>query len=135
MVLNGKFSKWVEVVVSVPQGSIIGSLLFRIYINDIVKCIGGSIRFFADDTNLFIIVDLPKEAARALNTYLKTLSHWANDWLLLFNANKILSLIFPRKPYPVEHHLFSWTTLILLRSQVINIYVLLSQVHAPGPNS
>ena len=67
-VFNGKFSEWVEVLAGVPQGSILGLLLFLIYINDIVKRIGGSIRLFADDTSLYVIVELTEQAARILNT-------------------------------------------------------------------
>ena len=46
-------------------------LLFLIFINDIVKCIGASIRLFVDDSSLYIIVDLPDQAAIILNTDLK----------------------------------------------------------------
>ena len=91
------------VFAGVPQGSILGPLLFLIFINDIVKYIGASIRLFADDTSLYIIVDLPDQAATILNTDLKTISDWANSWLVAFNASKTLSIIFSRKPNPVVH--------------------------------
>ena len=74
VVFNGKFLKRVEVLAGVPQGSILVPLLFLIFINDIVKHIGGSIRLFADNTSLYIIVDLPEDAARILNTDLQTIS-------------------------------------------------------------
>ena len=78
-------------------------MLFLIFINDIVKHIGDSIRLFADDTSLYIIVDLPEDAARILNADLQTISQWANAWLVTFNARKTLSMIFSRKSNPVHH--------------------------------
>ena len=68
------FQKWVEVLAGVSQGSILGPLLFLIFINDIANHIGGSIRLFANDTSLYIIVNLPEDAARILNADLQTIS-------------------------------------------------------------
>ena len=68
VVLPGAVSDWTDIRAGVPQGSILGPLLFLLYINDIVQDIGSNIRLFADDTSLFIIVDDPMTAAGCINT-------------------------------------------------------------------
>ena len=78
----------------VPQGSILGPLLFLLYINDIVTDIGSHIRLFADDTSLFIIVDNPITAANCLNTDLNKISRWAATWLVTFNPTKTEAILF-----------------------------------------
>ena len=60
-------SAWNFIRAGVPQGSILGPLLFLLFINDIVIDIGSNIRLFADDTSLFIIVENPDMAAELLN--------------------------------------------------------------------
>ena len=67
VVLSGGKSEWLEIKAGVPQGSILGALLFLLYINDIVHEIHSNIRLFADDTTLYIIVDFPDSAAQILN--------------------------------------------------------------------
>ena len=86
----------------VPQGSILGPLLFLLYINDIVDNINSTIRLYTDDTSLYIIVDDPHNTARQLNTDLQMIHQWATLWLVTFNPTKSESIIFSRqlnKPY------------------------------------
>ena len=120
------------VFAGVPQGSILGPLLFLIFINYIFKCIGASIRLFADDTSLYIIVNLPDQAAIILNTDLKIISDWANSWLVAFNASKTLSIIFSRKSNKFFHpSLFMHDTMI---NETINTWVLFSPITVLGQN-
>ena len=87
VVLSGHVSEWMSVLAGGPQGSILGPFLFLIYINDIVRNLGCSIRLFADDTSLYII-------AHSLNIDLNTISTWAEAWLVAFNTGKTISMLF-----------------------------------------
>ena len=66
----------------VPQWFILGPLLFLIYIHDIVEDIHSSIRLFAGDTSLYIIVDDPTVSVIILNSDLHKIQKWASEWLL-----------------------------------------------------
>ena len=84
VVLPGAISDWVYIKAGVPQGYILGPLLFLIFINDIVNDIGSNIRLFADDTSLNIIVDNPQTSAETLNADLEKVSAWPRlDWFHL----------------------------------------------------
>jgi hypothetical protein len=97
VVLSGTYSEVLPICSGVPQGSILGPLLFLVYINDIVEDINSTIRLFADDTSLYIIVDEPHASANILNSDLCKVSKWANDWLVDFNPAKTESLLISRK--------------------------------------
>ena len=103
VVLPGAVSDWTPICAGVPQGSILGPLLFLLYINDIVLDIGSNIRLFADDTSLFIIVDNPVAAANCLNNDLDKISQWAATWLVSFNPTKTESITISRKFNKAQH--------------------------------
>ena len=112
VVLNRVESNWADVLARVPQGSILGHLLFLIYFNDIVNNI-RSIRHFADDTSIYIIIDDPQTAACILNSDLDTINVWADDWLVDFNPTKTTSLLISRRQLPIAHPPLEMNNVIL----------------------
>ena len=87
VVLNGSFSDYSSIGSGVPQGSVLGPLLFLIYINDLEKNIKSNVKFFADDTMLYSIVKDPELTASDLNQDLHTIQQWAHQWKLEFNPD------------------------------------------------
>ena len=77
--LNGKTSSWSQLEAGVPQGSVLGPLLFLVYINDITDGLKSEVRIFADDTSLFVVVDDPIASFEILNHDLKLIEKWANQ--------------------------------------------------------
>ena len=77
VVLNGKNSGWLTVTSGVPQGSVLGSLFFLVYINDLVDGVQNDIKLFADDTSIFTVVKDKDEATETLNQDLERVRLWA----------------------------------------------------------
>ena len=67
MVLNGQCSNWPSVLADVPQGSILGPLLFLIYIKDLPDSLESSVKLFAHDTSLFSTVYDPNNSVDKLD--------------------------------------------------------------------
>ena len=97
VVIKGQCSKWAYILAGVPLGSILGPLLFLIYIDDIIKDIESSILLFADDTSIFETISDPILSFEKLNRDLARLYIWSNQWLVTFNPTKTAYIIFSKK--------------------------------------
>ena len=88
-VVNGELSGARAVTCGVPQGSLIGPLLFLIYINDLPNCLSKALpRMYADDTSISIAASSLPELESALNTELTYLHEWLNVNKLSLNIAK-----------------------------------------------
>ena len=85
--LGAHKSNWAPVTSGVPQGSVLGPLLFVIYINDLPKRLKNIIKMYADDTK--ILASIQSEADRArLQKDLDELMEWIKEWQLQLNDGK-----------------------------------------------
>ena len=99
-VLDGQASTWGNVSAGVPQVSILGNLLFLIYINDLTNNWKWSMELFAEDTSLFMSVQNPNVAAIDMNHEVDHIALWAHDWRISFNPDprkQAVELVFSRK--------------------------------------
>ena len=106
VLLHGQASSRRPVLAGVPQGSILGPLLFLIYINDLTNELKSNAKLFADDTSLFTIVKDKTERANILSNDLSEISKWAYDWKMLFNPDPCKSaqdVVFSRKKKTQSH--------------------------------
>ena len=76
VVINGFEFEWGLIEAGVPQGSVLGPLLFLIYINDLENGIISNVKFFADDTSLFSIVTNHNCIAHGSTSETNQTSHW-----------------------------------------------------------
>ena len=94
VVVGGEHSKWVSVKSGVPQGTVLGPLLFLAYINNLPDGLHCTSRLFADDCVLYQPIH-SKEDAKLLQKDLDTLSVWQQKWQMSFNVGKCYLLRIP----------------------------------------
>ena len=93
VVLDNINSDFLLIKAGVPQGSVLGPLLFLLYINDIADNLQCGISLFADDNIIFTSADTMDECTNALNKDLIEMENWAAAWLVTFSAKKLIASI------------------------------------------
>ena len=86
--INGQKSEWQEVTSGIPQGSVLGPLLFLIYINDLPDGITSTIYMYADDTKLYREIK-SSDDHQILQNDLSKLCTWSKKWLLKFHPKNV----------------------------------------------
>jgi len=76
----GSHSEWIKVKSGVPQGSVLGPLLFLIYLNDIDDSVCAKLLKFADDTKVFSLVSTKNDIDRLQIDFIN-LGKWSHEWL------------------------------------------------------
>lgn len=97
--LNGHLSKPLPVTSGVPQGSVLGPLLFLIYINDLPLHVSCNIRMFADDCVIYHTITNCHDH-HILQSNLNNIINWCNIWLMTLNPTKCKLLSFSRRHNP-----------------------------------
>ena len=112
MNVNGQMARWSEVKSGVPQGSVLGPILFLIYINDMPMVVKNTCKLFADDAKVF--GDVSKEGINIQND-IDYLHSWSETWQLPFNEKRGKSLHIgrnnPEQNYNMNGHILEGVTM------------------------
>ena len=106
VVPNGQASTWTNVTAGVPQGSILGPLLFLICINDLSEGLSTNVKLFADDIFLFSVIHDSETSANVLSKDLEMIHNWAFQWKMNFNPHptkQAQEVIFSHKTKKLPH--------------------------------
>ena len=109
---NGNVSDWLPIRCGVPQGSLLGPLLFNIFVNDVNYSAGtSSLRPYADDTTQYVAQECPAILESTLNQDIMNLTHWFTANYLQVNASKTQAMTLgtiPTIPYHTNHTIASF---------------------------
>lgn len=87
VMVGSSVSEWVPVTSGVPQGSVLGPLLFLAFINDLPDVVQSRMKIFADDTKLYRCID-SQNAQGSLQNDIRAVCEWSDRWQLPFNSGK-----------------------------------------------
>ena len=101
VVIDGISSEPAPVLSGVPQGSVLGPILFLLFINDLPDNINSTVRFFADDCVLYRNIRRSEDQQILLDD-LNILAQWEEAWLMKFDVAKCHSMRVRKHPLPKQ---------------------------------
>ena len=124
VVLEGVMSDQVPVSSGVPQGSVLGPILFLAYINDLPQYVKSKVRLFADDTVIYLAIKSSVDCIQ-LQQDLLSLENWESDWKMEFNAAKcnVLRITKKKTPYVYDYQLKGQTLESLHSVKYLGVYL------------
>ena len=102
VVVDGSFSNFADVESGVPQGTVLGPLLFLLHINDLPSCVNSKVRLFADDCLLYREIKNNQDQID-MQRDLDALMDWGSTWGMKFNAKKFNIMRVSRSRKPLQH--------------------------------
>ena len=112
--IRGSYSEWLSVDSGVPQGSVLGPILFLFYINDLVDGLECPILLFADDAKIYKEIKC-QEDVEMLRRDMQKIENWSKKWLLTFNEEKCATMHIgtnnPKERYTLNNNLLNETKL------------------------
>ena len=102
VVIQCQKSAYRHIYAGIPQGSVLGPLLFLIYINDICKQLKSIVQLYADDTSLFRVVKNRNiiSAVNDINNDLLVIQEWSKQWIVQVSIEKSVSMLISKKNIP-----------------------------------
>ena len=96
--INSVLSSWSQVFSGIPQGSVLGPLMFALYINDLSSLVSSQLLMFADDIKLYRCIRSAEDCL-VLQNDIDIMLDWSKQWLLSFNVSKCKVLHIGSTPY------------------------------------
>jgi hypothetical protein len=115
------------------QGTVLGPLLFLVYINDLLSNVNATGRLFADDCLLYHTIKTTDDAV-SLQNNLDTLQQWEKDWLMSLFHDSVLSMVTPRY-FALFVSCNTWPWMVYLASMIFFLFVILMTSHLSGLES
>ena len=107
VVVDGHHGDWRRVISGVPQGSVLGPLLFILFTQDMWVGLENQLIAYADDATLLAVIPSPAQrrmVSESLNRDLAKINDWCKLWGMKLNANKTQSMIVSRSRTLVPNH-------------------------------